>query len=747
MFSMANKLLIVESPAKAKTISKYLGKDYTVTSSVGHIRDLPKSNKKAIDIEAGFVPSYEVSNGKEKVIAEIKDYAKKADEIYLATDPDREGEAIAWHLSEILKNAKSPDIKGKPIRRVTFNEITKDAVQEAVKSPRNIDMNLKTAQEARRILDRLVGYDLSGLIWKKVRYGLSAGRVQSPALRIIMEREREIRAFKPEDFWTISAELKSSTKIEFPVNCSEEPREEKEVNRILDIAKKESWKVLEIKETKAKRSPYAPFITSTLQQTASTRLGFSPSRTMALAQKLYESGHITYMRTDSVNISKQAIAQAAKVIDAEFGKDLLETRVFKSKAKNAQEAHEAIRPSDLSKKTAGNNADQKKLYELIRARTLASQMIDAQLMRTKLITNVESESIPNFTANGSRVLSQGWLLADPSARGEDTEIPKVTEDEALDLISIDSEAKQTQPPSRYTEAGLIKELEKRGIGRPSTFASIIRTITDRGYVDKEGRTLIPTDTGDVISSFLEQNFEYYIGDEFTAEMEEKLDMIAEGKSEYLKVMKDFYGPFSKEVESKESIAKLTTLGKADPKFKCPKCKAKMDIKLARTGKFLSCSKFPDCDGALTMEGKEVKPDEPIGNHPETGEPIFVKVGRFGPYVQLGEGGKKDEKGKKIKPKMSSIPKEKDFEQVTVDEAVRYLSVPRILGKHPKTEEDITAGIGRFGPFIVHEKDFRSLKEDSVYDITLERALEILSQPKKKRGAKGAKKKAAPKKKK
>ena len=735
MFSMANKLLIVESPAKLKTISKYLGKDFTVTSSVGHIRDLPKSNKKAIDIEAGFVPTYEVSSGKEKVIAEIKDLAKKTDEIYLATDPDREGEAIAWHLAEILKNSKDKEIPGKPIRRVTFNEITKDAVQEAVKNPRDIDMDLKTAQEARRILDRLVGYDLSGLIWKKVRYGLSAGRVQSPALRIIMEREREIRAFKPEDFWTISADLKSSTKIEFPVNCAEEPREEKEVDRILDIAKKEPWKVMEIKETKAKRSPYAPFITSTLQQTASTRLGFSPSRTMALAQKLYESGHITYMRTDSINLSKQAIAQAAKVIESEFGKDLVTVRAFKSKAKNAQEAHEAIRPSNLAKESAGNNDDQKKLYELIRARTLASQMVDAQIMRTKLVTNVESKSIPNFTANGSRVLSPGWLLADPRARGEDTEIPKVSEGEALDLISIESEAKQTQPPSRYTEAGLIKELEKRGIGRPSTFASIIRTITDRGYVDKEGRTLIPTDTGDVISSFLEQNFEYYIGDEFTAEMEEKLDKIAGGEEKYLKVMKDFYGPFLKEVESKENIEKLTTLGEADPKHKCPKCGAKMNIKLARTGKFLSCSKFPDCDGALTMEGKEVKPDEPIGNHPETGEPIFVKVGRFGPYVQLGEGGKKDEKGKKIKPKMSSIPKEKDFEQVTVDEAVRYLSVPRILGKHPNTGEDITAGIGRFGPFIVHQKDFRSLKEDSVYDITLERALKILSQPKKARGSK------------
>ena len=491
---------------------------------------------------------------------------------------------------------------------------------------------------------------------------------------------------------------------------------------------------MEIKETKAKRSPYAPFITSTLQQTASTRLGFSPSRTMALAQKLYESGHITYMRTDSANLGKQAIEQAIKVITSEFGKELLELRTFKSKVKNAQEAHEAIRPSDLSKVSAGNNADQKKLYELIRARTLASQMIDAQIMRTKLITNVESESIPNFTANGSRVLSQGWLLADPAARGEDTEIPKVTEGESLDLISIESEAKQTQPPSRYTEAGLIKELEKRGIGRPSTFASIIRTIVDRGYVDKEGKALKPTDTGDVVSSFLEEHFGQYISDSFTADMEDKLDDVAAGNLKYLKILTDFYGPFTKDIESKEDIAKLTTLGDADEKFECPKCKSKMDIKLSRMGKFLSCKKYPECDGALTIEGIEIKPDEPIGKHPESDEPIFIKVGRFGPYVQLGEGGK-DEKGKKIKPQMASIPRDKNIEEVTVPDAVKYLSVPRVLGNHPKSNEPITAGIGRFGPFVVHEKDFRSLKTDSVYDITLERALEILAEPKKKRGAK------------
>jgi DNA topoisomerase-1 len=723
-------LLIVESPAKAKTIEKYLGSDFKVVASVGHVRDLPKSNKKAIDIEGGFIPSYEISYGKEKVIKDIKSLANKSNEIYLATDPDREGEAIAWHLNEVLKL--------KDAKRVTFNEITKDAVQEAMKHPRKIDMDLKAAQEARRVLDRLVGYDLSGLIWKKVRYGLSAGRVQSPALRILMEREREIRAFIPEDFWVITALTKNkangSEKFEIGLNCSVEPREETEVDRILKVGKSGEWKVTQIKETEVKRSPKAPFITSTLQQTASTRLGFAPAWTMGLAQKLYEAGHITYMRTDSTNLSKNALDQAAAVITSEFGADKHEARTYAKKSKNAQEAHEAIRPSNLATASAGNTPEQKALYKLIRARTLASQMKDAKVMRTKITVDINDGEIPNFSVNGQRVLVMNWLLADPAARGEDVELPKMQEGEILDLIKIEEEAKQTQPPNRYTEAGLIKELEKRGIGRPSTYASIIKTIIDRGYVDKEGKTLLPTDTGDVVSSFLEEHFTNYISDTFTANMEDQLDEVANGERKYLDLLTEFYGPFTKEIESKEDIAKLTTLGDADEKFKCPKCGSKMDIKLSRMGKFLSCKKYPDCDGALTIEGVEIKPDEPIGKHPETNEPIYIKVGRFGPYVQLGEGGK-DEKGKKIKPQMASIPKDKNIEEVTIEDTLKYLSVPRVLGNHPKSGEPITAGIGRFGPFVVHEKDFRSLKTDSVYDIKLERALEIFAEPKKKRGAK------------
>ncbi len=727
---MSNKLLIVESPAKAKTIEKYLGGEFIVSSSVGHIRDLPKSNKKAIDIKAGFVPTYEISPGKEKVISELKKLAKKSDEVFLATDPDREGEAIAWHLKETLglKDAK----------RVTFNEITEEAVKEAVKNPREIDMNLKAAQEARRVLDRLVGYDLSGLIWKKVRYGLSAGRVQSPALRIIMEREREIRAFKPEDFWVIRADVKTKKGSAFELVCSEEPRSQTTVERILSVGEKGSWKVKEIKGTNVKRSPKPPFITSTLQQTASTRLGFSPSRTMQVAQKLYEAGHITYMRTDSTILSQNAIGQIASVIEKEFGKENLQIRVYKTKSKNAQEAHEAIRPSKVSVKSAGNNPEQKKLYELIRARAIASQMRDADTVRTKITVEINGGEIPDFCANGQRVVYDGWLMADPHAKGEEIELPATKEGEELSLQKITSEAKQTEPPSRYTEAGLIKELEKRDIGRPSTYATIMKTLADREYVVKEGKTLIPTDTGDVVSSFLEQNFAKYISDSFTAEMENELDEIANGTREYKKTLKDFYGPFSKEIKDKEDIAKLTTLGSADEKHKCPKCGNEMHIKLGRGGKFLSCGKYPECLGALTIDGQEIKADEPIGNHPETGHPIFVKVGRFGPYVQHGEGGK-DEKGKKTKPKMASIPKDKDLGSVSVEDALKYLSLPRHLGDHPETGEAIVASVGRFGPYIVHNKDFRSLKEDNVYDIVLDRALQILAEPKKTR--KGRTKKA------
>jgi len=718
-----SKLVIVESPAKAKTIEKYLSEigKYRVVASVGHIRDLPKNQKKAIDIEKGFKPNYEITKGKEKVISEIKSLAKKADEVLLATDPDREGEAIAWHLKEAvgLKDAK----------RIVFNEITKEAIQEAINHPRKIDDDLKQAQEARRVLDRLFGYGLSGLIWKKVRYGLSAGRVQSPALRILMEREREIRAFIPEDFWVLTADLKSKD-LTFTATCTEEPRDKKEVDRILSEGKSGDWIIKDIKETKAKRSPYPPFITSTLQQAASTRLGYSPSRTMQLAQKLYEAGHITYMRTDSTNLSKQALGQIAGVVEKKYGKDHLQFRVYGKKSKGAQEAHEAIRPTNINKENAGATEEQKRLYNLIWVRAVSSQMIDAQLLRTKIVANIKSDSIPDFNVNGQRTLSLGWMKADPVARSEETEVPKVKVGEDLDLIDIKDEAKQTQPPSRYTEAGLVKELEKRGIGRPSTYASIIKTLNDRGYVEKEGRTLIPTDTGDVVSSFVEQHFDKYISDDFTAEMESELDEIAEGKRTYEKTLKDFYGPFMNDIDNKEDIEKITNLGEADKKFKCPVCGSGMQIKLGKSGKFLSCINFPECTGALTIDGEEWQQDAPIGEDPETGLPIKVLNGRFGPYLQIGEKTKENPK-----PRRASIPKEIDQSSLTVDQALKFLALPRTLGKHPDSGKDIIANNGRFGPYVMHDGDFRSLKTDSVYEVDLKRALEILAEEKKTRRGK------------
>ncbi|KKW06309.1 MAG: topoisomerase protein, partial [Candidatus Kaiserbacteria bacterium GW2011_GWC2_49_12] len=658
------KLVIVESPAKAKTIEKYLKEidskgDFVVRASVGHVRDLPKSNKQAIDIPAGFVPRYEVVPGKEKVIHELSALAKKADEVILATDPDREGEAIAWHIAQTLglgsNKSQAPSTK-----RISFSEITKEAIAEALKNPRSIDENLRYAQEARRVLDRLVGYDLSGLIWKKVRYGLSAGRVQSPALRILMEREREIRAFVPETFYVITAQTKTPKKEDLLLTCSEEPRDKKITDNIIAAVKKDGLTVADVSETEAKRAARPPFTTSTLQQTASSRLGYSPSNTMRIAQKLYEAGHITYMRTDSPNLGKAAQAAILALVEKEYGKEYAQAHTFAQKSKNAQEAHEAIRPTHADKASLGTTPDQKKLYNLIRSRALASQMADAKILRTKITSNLgksdfpkgsRTSPIPDFIANGSRVLFDGWLKADPDARGEDVELPKVTAGDVLEVKEVHAEEKQTAPPPRYTEA---------------TYASIMKTLDARGYVEKEGRSLKPTDTGDVVSSFLEEYFPTYISDTFTAEMEDELDEIADGKREYAKTLSDFYTPFLKEVKKKDKEAgKLTNIGIAPKEFTCPVCGSGMVFKLSRQGKFMSCDKFPECTGARTATGEVIsnEPAKPIGTHPDSGENIYVLSGRFGPYVQLGDpvksakGGRGKDASKKLR--RSSIPKEKD----------------------------------------------------------------------------------------
>lgn len=632
------KLLIVESPSKAKTIEKYLDGAYTVRASVGHIRDLPKSNKEAIDIPGGFIPHYEISKGKEKIINELKNLSKKAEIIILATDPDREGEAISWHLKTLLQEDKKINT---PIKRATFNEITKEAIIESLKNPRDIDNNLVKAQEARRVLDRLVGYDLSGIIWKKVRYGLSAGRVQSPALRILMEREREIRQFIPEDYFIIDGLFKTSHNHEIKLTCVKEIKDREEAENILKLGKKEKWRIIDIKESEQKRQPRPPFTTSTLQQTASSRLGFSPSKTMQVAQKLYEQGYITYMRTDSTNLSIQAQEQILFLIEKKYGKDYKEKHFYKTKSKNAQEAHEAIRPTHIDQLNAGQNEDQKRLYKLIWERVVSSQMSDAKLLKKKIIANITNNQIPDFTINGSEVLFPGWLICDTNARGDDVQLQKVEIGEEIKLLDLINNAKQAEPPNRYSEAGLIKELESRDIGRPSTYASIMKTLEDRGYVRKEGRTLFPTDTGDVVSTFLENNFANYISDTFTAEMENELDEISNGKREYEKTLKDFYTPFSKEIKEKEKLAKATNMGEAPSDILCPICKKEMIIKLARNGKFYSCSLYPKCIGARTMEGKELEGPKEIGKKcPKCGDnkkeelrgKLVIREGRFGSFI-------------------------------------------------------------------------------------------------------------------
>ncbi|HUY62781.1 MAG TPA: type I DNA topoisomerase [Candidatus Paceibacterota bacterium] len=736
------QLLIVESPTKARTIQQYLGKAYDVLASVGHVRDLPKSNKDAVDIEGGFVPRYVVPAEKRDIIERIKKAAASASEVYLATDPDREGESIAWHIKEVA-GLKKP-------KRVVFHEITKEAVEEALAHPRTIDEHLREAQEARRVLDRIVGYDLSGLIWKKVRYGLSAGRVQSPALRILAEREREIKAFVPETYYVLTARF-TTPAGDFSATCVEEPKTREEADRIVAAGRAAAWRVGNVAEKAEERNPRPPFTTSTLQQTASTRLGFAPSRTMRAAQKLYEAGHITYMRTDSVNLAKEAVAKMASVVEKTFGKEYLQVRAYKTTSKNAQEAHEAIRPTDPGRTRAGKTPDEAALYELIRTRALASQMAPARIMRTSVtatadVHNADSGArIPAFTATGSRTLFHGWLALDTAAKGEDVELPKLAAGDALALGALDAAEKQTEPPNRYTEAGLIRELEKRGIGRPSTYASIMKTIQDRGYVEKTGRALVPTATGMVVSGWLETNFPEVVGDSFTAEMEDELDEIARGERGYEETMRAFYGPFEKAVRAKDKLPKATSLGDAPRGFICPVCGSLMEYKLGRGGIFMSCKRYPACMGARTEDGAELKPDEPIGRHPETGAAIYVKTGRFGPYVEMeapqaaeADPPKKAgarRRAKKAAVKRASIPPGTDLSKVTLADAVKYLSLPRELGTHPQTGKPVFASTGRFGPYVGSDGDFRSIKKGDPYAITLAEALALLAEPK--RPPKGA----------
>lgn len=686
---MANNLVIVESPAKAKTIKQFLGKDYEVTASMGHVRDLPKS-KMGIDIEENFKPSYTIPIDKKKIIAGLKKKVKADTVVWIATDEDREGEAIGWHLLKALKI----DPKKRDVKRIVFHEITKQAILDSLDHPREINQDLVDAQQTRRILDRLVGYELSPLLWKKIRYGLSAGRVQSVAVRLIVEREREINAFKPEEYWKIAGLFKGDAKTEFEAHLAkvdgkkmevDNEKDAKKIHKDLDGA---DFSVTSVTTKDAKRNPAPPFITSTLQQEASRKLGFSVKKTMVLAQQLYEGvktdkGHgglITYMRTDSYNLSKTAISAAHKLIKSEYGAEYLaeSPRIYK-KSKGAQEAHEAIRPTDFSRKPENVkdslDKDQFRLYELIWKRTVACQMKEAKLNNVVAVIEgaKDGKTLPyEFRATGQTVKFDGFMKvyieseddeAKDAKNTTDAEgmidakaskskkfekfLPPLAENEDLECSKIDPTQHFTQPPFRYTEASLVKKLESEGIGRPSTYAPTISTIMNRGYIEKEDKALKPTDTGMVVTDFLVDHFPNIVDYKFTAEMEEDLDLIAKGKKEWEPLLKAFYDPFHKLIEEKEkSVKKSDIVNEASDEI-CDKCGEKMVIKLGRFGKFLSCSNYPECKNAKPLEKKE------DGGHAEVektemekelekklagkkcdkcGNPMEVRHGKYGSFL-------------------------------------------------------------------------------------------------------------------
>ncbi len=688
-------LVIVESPAKARTISKFLGSNYTVMASMGHVRDLPKS-KLGFDPDNNFEPKYLLSVDKRKVISDLKKHINKDTTIYLAADEDREGEAIAWHLIPALKIEKNP------IKRIVFHEITKEAILKALKNPREVNQDLVDAQQARRILDRAVGYELSPLLWRKVRYGLSAGRVQSVAVKIIVDREEEIRAFNPEEFWKIKADFKNPllradlVKINKKVTKVRNEQEAKEIENSINEG---AFVLIDIEEKESKRNPAAPFTTSTLQQEASRKLGFSVKQTMVIAQQLYEGnissisnhtgGLITYMRTDSLNLSKTATQMAKKVIEQEYGTQysLDKPRVYKSKAKGAQEAHEAIRPVNLSLKPSDiklnlDNA-QFKLYSLIWKRTLASQMSLALMANTTYKIEAGKNKEYEFQSKGQRIIFAGFMKVytegsdNPETALDSTEkiLPDIKKNTILNLEKLSCEQNFTKPPPRYTEAALVKKLESEGIGRPSTYAPTISTIQAREYVVKtEDKKLAPTPTGEIVNSFLRDHFHEVINLGFTAQIEEKFDDIAMGKIAWQDVMKDFYHSFKKTVDEKDKSVK------------------KEDYLQVRL----------------------------LGDDPKSGKPMSARVGRFGPFVQIGT--KDDEE----KPKFVAIPKELNMDTITIDEALFLFTLPRLVGLNDKGEE-IKANIGRFGPYLQVKTNYFSLKVDDPYTIELTRALEVIEE--------------------
>jgi DNA topoisomerase-1 len=780
-------LVIVESPMKARTIKKFLPKNFIVKASMGHVRDLPQKAadvpakvkkepwaRLGVNVENNFEPLYTVPKGKSKIITELRKELKECKELYLATDEDREGESISWHLVQLLK----PKV---PVKRMVFHEITKSAIQKALDDCREIDAKLVSSQETRRILDRLVGYTLSPLIWKKIAYGLSAGRVQSAGLRLLVERERERIAFRKSTYWDLKAKLaKDKQEFDAKLHSVSGKRvasgkdfdgttgklkaskdvvvlDEKKATDVLKRVEKEKWQVKQVEEREVTSRPLTPFITSTLQQESNRKLRLTARQTMRTAQALYEKGLITYMRTDSPTLSAQAIQGARGAVEKLYGKDYLspEVRQFSSKSKSAQEAHEAIRPTGdefAHPKDTGLTGVDLALYDMIWKRTLASQMADAK----KRLMSVQIEAADVlFSTSGMKIAFAGYLRAyvegsdDPENALEDREVilPELKKGDTVDLSEIVTDPHETKPPARFTEASLIQRLEKSGVGRPSTYASIIATIQDRQYARKVGNTLVPTYTGFAVTQLLETHFEELVDYNFTSHMENSLDEIAEGNLKSLPYLTKFYlgdHGLRAQVEAKESQidannARSVNLFEMNG----------VDLRVGRFGPYLIKEMEKGVDDVRASIPEDVAPadltletvneiilmsekgPQPIGTHPDTNENIYVLLGRYGPYAQQGEVTEEVPK-----PRRASIPKDINSREITLEQALKLLQLPRELGMHPETGKPILANRGRFGPYVVHDEDFRSLKEDDVYEVTLERALEILAQEKKtRRGSK------------
>jgi len=797
---VAQKIVVVESPAKAKTINKYLGKDFTVIASVGHIRDLPPKDG-SVRPDDDFAMDWELSERASRPVGEISKAVKGADALYLATDPDREGEAIAWHVLEVLRDKGLT--KSIPVHRVTFNEITKKTVTDAIANPREIDKDMVEAYMARRALDYLVGFSLSPVLWRKLPGSKSAGRVQSVALRIICERENEIEKFKPQEFWSIEAIFNTANNAAIPARLTHLDgkkldkfaiQTEAEAQAALSVINQLSWKVAAVEKKQARRNPYPPFTTSTLQQEASRKIGLGATRTMRTAQQLYEGvdiggdtvGLITYMRTDGVSLSTEAIASARDVIGKEYGKDYLpaDARVYKNTSKNAQEAHEAVRPTDMSRKPESVaqylDQDQLRLYTLIWQRTMASQMASAVLDQVAVdIAGTGTKAV--FRATGSVVVFDGWLKVyqeseDDDKKSDDDDgygnvrLPAVNPNDPLTKKDLKPEQHFTQPPPRFSEASLVKRLEELGIGRPSTYANIMQVLQDRNYVRLDKKRFFPEDRGRIVTAFLENFFGHYVEYDFTADLEEKLDDISGGRIEWKKVLRNFWTDFSAAIDGTKDLkishvidALDEALGPhffppqadgSDPRL-CNACKkGRMGLRLGRHGAFLGCSNYPECrntkplavSGSNNDNAPQMQGPRELGPDPKTQLPVTVRIGPYGPYVQLGpipgppppppeldENGKPKKKKKKKddgpKPKRMSLPKGLDPNLIDLATALKLLSLPRDVGEHPETKEMITAGLGRFGPYIKIGPRYKSLtQDDDVLNVGLNRAVVLLAEP-------------------